>query len=114
MSQGCSRGTTMMIYSVDRASGLISTVWWSNVYLLVAGEPVSYMKSKINFEDSDGDGNFEIIQNITEMNCDSQCGKTTECCTQEDYCVGDKIEKDEEYSKKFKWDAGKKLFPEIY
>lgn len=120
VSSGCSRGATMTIYSVDRTSGKISTAWWSNVYLLAAGDPlqhalspVTYMKSKINFEDQDSDGDFEIVQDITEMSCRPECQKTAECCSETDYCAGTNIISSEDYQKKFKWDEKRGAFLQI-
>jgi hypothetical protein len=114
----CTGGTTMNIYSVDRETGLISTAWWSNVYVWTDGfsslDGVSnvkiYSKSKVNFEDSDADGNFEIMQDITEMECSGKCQKDGGCCWQADYCTGNNIISQDEYQKKFKWQEDKGVF----
>jgi hypothetical protein len=121
----CAGGTTMNIYSVDRETGLINTAWWSNVYVW-AGSVFSpggssgvsdikiYSKSKVNFEDLDGDGNFEIVQDITEMQCSNQCEKEGGCCWQEDYCTENNIIFREEYQKKFKWQDDKDKFVQFH
>jgi hypothetical protein len=125
----CARGTTMNIYSVDRETGLISTVWWSNVYVwagkkfstrasaddaFAASDARIFMKSKVNFEDLDGDGNYEIIQDIDEMQCSNNCGKEKGCCQPEDYCVGENIVSQDQYQKKFKWQDNRERFLEFY
>jgi hypothetical protein len=129
IGDGCSKATTMNIYSVDRKTGLISTVWWSNVYVwagnkfssraslddsFAASDFKTFMKSKINFEDLDGDGNFEIVQDINEMQCSLNCSKQSGCCLQDDYCFGNNIISQDEYQKKFKWDYNKERFLQFY
>lgn len=129
VASGCSKGTVMTVYYVDRKSGLMKTVWWSNIYILAKGsslqyasaenttgssETIVYMKSDVNFEDLNNDGTLEIIQDIIEMTCLSKCDKSTGCCSEADYCVGNKIISKEEYQKRFEWSGSKKLFLPVY
>jgi hypothetical protein len=124
----CSKFTTMYIFSVDRKTGLISNVWWTNVYVwtgifspisslpsaLADSGQLDFSKSKINFQDLNGDGNFEIIQDINEMQCSGQCQKAAGCCQLEDYCTQNNITSQDQYQKKFKWQDDRERFLQFY
>ena len=124
----CVGGSDMHIYLINKETRLLKTVWESEIFswglkkpqyvsleIMAAGAPYKYLfDSEVEFEDLDGDGNLEIVQNITEMKCDSEYGyeKSESPCWPEDFCVEEGLVSKKEYQKVFKWNEGEQLFLE--